>query len=336
MQSSLITHHETHRFREIISGIKAGTLAEDEKGGIATQLLALMGKYSASYPVFDKMASLLVENAETIFPFIVFYSNDELLKVLSESRAGKSLSDRGIKGILKRRFTHFNPTETLFILFLEYYCNCCVSTLGNNKTDKKLPAWKNRIDEIQILITNIRSTFETVASSELTIDKAVRMIQSICEDISNTDKDIQDILSGKGRFTLCTTRDSEEARYSAGIEEMEYITQDGQLIFSMRIGIDVNMEVEATPKMCSLLRKYAIDFVENKETSKYVLDFQQYKSPADFTFEQMINLKPCRNYFPKAIHCDEKTVVPEGTFAQVVAYDSSGKIQTYIIPPPIR
>ena len=336
MHSNLIIQHETLRFRELVSTIKTDTIPDDERTTVASHLLELMAKYNASNQIFYKMVNLLMENTETIFPFLVLYSNDELLKVLSGSRAGKPMFEHGLKGILKRKFENLNQVETIFILYLEYYCNCCLSRLTGQKADGKISKTTDRIDELKTLIAGIRGTFEKVSDSELTIDKATRMIQSICEDITNTDKDIEDILTGKGRLTLCTTKDSREARNSAELEKMEYIVKNGELIFYMRIGIDVNMEVEATPKMLSLLRKYNIEFVENNETTKYVLDFHKYKNPADFTFEQMMSLKPSRNYFPKAINCNEKTVIPEGTFAKVVAYDGSGRMQTYRLPLPVR
>lgn len=331
MQSDLL------KFRELTSGISPGETVCEQSQEISSKVLQLIRKYSASESL-AAMVELLICHAERLFPFLILNTKDELLLILSESRGGHLLKEEGLKGFLKRKFEYLNSVETAYILYLELFCKYCVSQSHVYRKTEKQDAESIIAQAAQIgeLITGLRLVFDNVANSELTIDKVVRMVQSLCGGVTLTKKEIDDILSGKGRLTLCTTPDSMEARESAKMENIEYVLKDGQITFSMRIGIDVNMEVEATPRMASLLRSYNIQFVEKTETCKYVIDYQQYKIPADFTFGQMLKLLPKRNYFAKAIKYREGDHIDDNTFAKIKAYDSSGKINTYRFPPPVR
>lgn len=332
MDSLLISQQDMQHFRECIHQIT--THQADEE--IISRMLLLMRKYSASFDTITQMASLLIQDAKTIFPALLVHTNDQLLAVLSESRAGSSLYEQGLKGIIKRKYQYLNPVETAFVLFLELFCTRCITPVGTQKDSTGGAALSMQAHEIKTTITNLRTIFSNIAESELTIDKAVSMIQSIAENLTPSEKDIEDIFAGKGRLTLCTTKDSPEARQNALQENIGFTIKNGQLTFTMRLGVDVNMEVEATHESSSVLQRYNISFVENKETKKYIIDYQQFKSPEDFTFEQLIALSPTRRYFPKAINCPENKTVPEGTFAKVRAYSRTGKIQTYTLPEPVK
>lgn len=332
MDSLLTSQQDMLHFRECLHQITSHQADEDT----ASHVLSLMRKYSASFDSITQMADLLIQNAKSTLPFLLTHSKDQLLTVLSESRAGGSLFEQGLKGIVNRKFHPLNHVETAFVLFLELFCTSCITCANIQKSSSESSALAMQAREMKTTIANLRTVFSNMAASELTIDKAISMIQSIDENISPSNKDSEDILSGKGRLTLCTTEDSPEARLNAQQEHIEYTIKNNKLTFSTRMGVDVNIEVDATPKMSSLLHGYGIKFVENKETKKYIIDYRQFKSPEDFTFAQLIALSPIRNYFPKAIKCCETESVPDGTFAKVKAYDRSGKIQTYTLPEPVK
>lgn len=334
MDPTLSIQHEFLLFKEIVNKIASAECTEDGGYETASQLYLLMRKHSASYDIINQMAGIIIKEAESLFPFLIINSNDELLKVLSESRAGRKLYDTGLKGLLKRKFSFFNEVELAYILFLELYNK--YSSLIINDMDKNREIAIELNNDIQTLVSGLRKTFDMVADTELTIDTALQMVKSICNDLSFTENDVNDIISGKGRLTLCTTKDSAEARLNAKNENIEYIIKDGSLTFSMRIGIDVNMEVEASPKMAATLRKHNIDFVLNEKTSHYIIDYTHFKSPEDFTFGQMIDLSPTRNYFPKAINIKTNKEIPINTFARIKTYNSSGQLQTYKLPEAIK
>ena len=335
MDPLLTIQRDILRFREIVSQIASSAVANGDERETVSQLLTLMQKYSASYDTFIEMANMLIKNAETIFPFLLIHTRDELLTILSESRAGGQLYEQGLKGIIKRKFKPLNSVETVYILFFELFCTSCIMIEGKvNTLDDS--ALNMQAKEIKTVIANLRQVFSNVAATELTIDKTISMIKSVDENITLSEKDIEDILSGRGRLTLCTTDNTLEARQNAENEKIEYVVQNHLLTFFTRIGIDVNIEVAANPSMLSSLRNYDINFVEDKERNIYIIDYNSFRSLSDFTFEQLIALSPFCRYFTKAINCGKNEEIAEGTFAKVKAYNATGKIQNYTLPEPIK